>query len=260
MKGTAMRRAIGVLIVLAFAAGAYAQGLYWESKGSGAVGERSSKHYYMPKMFKSVEDEDGTVVIFRLDKEVLYTIHSKEKTYRRVTFAEMEAAMKKGSEKLDEKMAQLQKQMESMPPEQRKMMEDRMGAFMPDKGKDQKIEIIPTGDRATISGFPSVKYSIKRNGKEMLALWTTKDLKGYDAMRGDFDQFMKRSMNMSPIAKGMAEAFTKVEGFPVQTEIGEMKETVTKVERRSIPASEFDVPVGYTLEKESPLGDTEKEK
>lgn len=257
MKGIALRRAIGVLVILAFAAGAYAQGLYWESKGSGAAGERSSRHYYMPKMFKSVEDENGSVVIFRLDKEVLYTIHTKEKTYRQLTFAEMEGAMKKGGEKMDKKMAELQKQMESMPPEQRKMMEDRMGAFMP--GKDQKIDVIATGDRATISGFPATKYIIKRNGKEMLALWVTKELKGYDAMRGDFDQFMKRSMRMSPIAKGMADAFTKVEGFPVQTEIGQMKETVTKIERRSIPSSEFDVPAGYTLEKGSPLGDTGEE-
>jgi hypothetical protein len=41
----------------------------------------------MPKMFKSVEEENGSVVIFRLDKEVLYTIHTKEKTYRQLTFA-----------------------------------------------------------------------------------------------------------------------------------------------------------------------------
>ncbi len=259
MKGIALRRAIGILVILAFAASAYAQGLYWESKGAGAAGERLSKHYYMPKMFKSVEDENGTVIIFRLDKEILYTIHPNEKTYKQVTFAEMEAAMKKGGEKLDKRMVELQKKMESMPPEQRKMMEDRMGAFMPGKEKDQKIEVVATGDRATISGFPAVKYIIKRNGKEMLALWVTKELKGYDAMRGDFDQFMKRSMRMSPIAKGMADAFTKVEGFPVQTEIGEIKETVTKIERRSISASEFDVPAGYKLEKENPPGDTEKE-
>jgi hypothetical protein len=259
MKGIALRRAIGVLVILAFAAGAYAQGLYWESKGSGAAGERSSRHYYMPKMFKSMEDENGSVIIFRLDKEILYKIHPKEKTYQQMTFAEMEAAMKKGGEKMDKKMAELQKQMESMPPERRKMMEDQMGAFMPGKEKDQKIEVIAMGDRATISGFPASKYIIKRNGKEMLALWTTKELKGYDAMRDDFDQFIKRSMRMSPIAKAMADAFTKVEGFPVQTEVGKMKETVTKIERRAIPASEFDVPAGYTLEKGSPLGDTGEE-
>jgi hypothetical protein len=257
MKGIALRRAIGILVILAFAASVYAQGLYWESKGAGD--ERLSRHYYMPKMFKTVEDENGTVVIFRLDKEILYTIHANEKTYKQVTFAEMEAAMKKGGEKLDKRMVEFQKKMESMPPEQRKMMEDRMGAFMPGKEKDQKIEVVATGDRATISGFPAAKYIIKRNGKEMLALWVTKELKGYDAMRGDFDQFMKRSMGMSPIAKGMADAFTKVEGFPVQTEMGEIKETVTKIERRSIPTSEFDVPAGYKLEKENPPGDTEKE-
>jgi len=257
MIGIALRRTIGVVIIVAFAACAYAQGLYWESKSSGSQDvERTSQHYYMPKMFKNVDD--GTVVIFRLDKEVLYTITPKEKTYRQITFAEMEAAMKKGGEKLDQQMAEIQKKMESMPPEQRKMMEDRMGAFMPGKEKEQKIEVNPTGDRATISGFPATKYVIKRNGKEMLALWATKDIKGYEAMRGDFDQFMKRSLAMNPIAKGMANAFTKIEGFPVQTEIGEMKETVTKIEKRSIPASEFDVPAGYTLEKESVTEEEEK--
>jgi hypothetical protein len=44
-----------------------------------------------------------------------------------------------------------------------------------------------------------------------------------------------------------------IDGFPMQTEMGDMlKEVVTKVERRSIAASEFEIPEGYK-KLESPM-------
>ncbi|HET6272967.1 MAG TPA: DUF4412 domain-containing protein, partial [Bacteroidota bacterium] len=46
--------------------------------------------------------------------------------------------------------------------------------------------------------------------------------------------------------KGLAEGMKKVDGFPIQTEMGQGITTlVTKVEKRSTPASEFTVPAGY---------------
>jgi len=41
----------------------------------------------------------------------------------------------------------------------------------------------------------------------------------------------------------------KIDGFPIQTDWGEMSTTVTKVEERSTPESEFAVPAGYTKEE-----------
>jgi hypothetical protein len=65
-------------------------------------------------------------------------------------------------------------------------------------------------------------------------------------MKSDFERFSSSMGSLSQITAGISEAYQKIEGFPVQTEIGGMTNTVTKVERRSTPASQFDVPAGYT--------------
>jgi hypothetical protein len=48
-------------------------------------------------------------------------------------------------------------------------------------------------------------------------------------------------------ARSIADAFQKIQGFPVEvdTEQG-MKNVVTKFDKRNTPASEFEVPAGYT--------------
>jgi hypothetical protein len=258
MKVLVFRWMLTVLLIPCAGIASYAQGLYWESKESGSKADDASKHYYMPKMFKSVEaGTGGNVTIFRLDKEVLYQINTKEKTYSATTFAEMEKAMKRLSARMDKQMMQMKKQLESMPADQRKKLEEQMGPFM--AGEDVKVDVINTGERAMISGFAATKFVVKTNGREMMALWATWDVKEYDSMRKDYEQFMKRSAAMQPVAKGFADAFIKIEGFPVQTEIAGRKETVTKVEKRLTPISEFEVPSGFKLEKKEEFEGLDKQ-
>jgi hypothetical protein len=54
-------------------------------------------------------------------------------------------------------------------------------------------------------------------------------------------------MEMNPGSmKGLSDAFKKIDGFPVQTEVmAGIVSTVTKVEKKVAPASEFEVPAGY---------------
>jgi hypothetical protein len=54
---------------------------------------------------------------------------------------------------------------------------------------------------------------------------------------------------------GLGDAYQKMDGFPMETDVdmmGKMTTVVTKVEKRSTPASEFSVPAGYT-KTESPM-------
>ena len=44
----------------------------------------------------------------------------------------------------------------------------------------------------------------------------------------------------------LAAAMENLDGFPMETIIGGMSSTVTKVEKKAIPASEFEIPAGYT--------------
>ena len=253
MKQRSVRRAIGLVVAAMIAVGAYSQGAYWESKTSGGPiqGDRLSKMYYAPKMFKHVPmNDDGESMIVRLDKEVMYTINTKDKTYSEMTFAEIEKLMQRMTSKSDEKMAALQEKMKNMPEEQRKMMEKMMGDKMQSKAKESVIDVTNAGDKKTISGFGCTKYVVTRDGQEQMELWATKDVKIFDAMRKDFEEYTKRMAAMNPMAgKGYFEAMRKVEGFPIETHMGDIVTVVTKIEKRSIPGSEFEVPAGYTKVK-----------
>jgi hypothetical protein len=236
-------------ITLALPAMAGAQGLYWESlmAGGSATGEGRSETYYMPGMFKIVEKGDQQrVMIFRLDRKMMYMVNPKEKTYSEITFAEIEKQMQAVSKKRDERMAEAKKQMEKLPPDQRKQLEEQMGRYMMFEDPHAKSELTGTGEKKTISGYSATKYVARKGGTEFMTIWVTRDVKDWAAMKGDFERFSSSMGSLSQITAGISEAYQKIEGFPIQTEIGGMTNTVTKVERRSTPASQFDVPAGYT--------------
>ena len=240
--------ALAILFTVALTASAVAQGLYWESTMTGGpVGERVEQMWAMPKMMKGVTKESGETFIVRLDKELFITIDPKEKTYSEMTFAEMESMMKKASGKMDARMAEMKEKLANMPEEQRKMVEQMMASKMPGMAKDAKVEVEKTGDKETISGFACTKYVVNQDGKEAMTLWVTKDVKGFDSMRKDWEEFSKRMMAMNPMGgKGLGDAFKKIDGFPIRTEMaGAFTSTVTKVEEKSTPASAFEVPAGY---------------
>jgi len=241
---------IVLVLILAVTVSAFAQGLYWESTMSGGpLGDKSmtSKTYYMPKRFKvegaGMGQED---MIFLLDKQIIYTIQPKDKTYSEMTFAEFEAAMKKLSSKSNAKMAELQEKMKNMPEAQRKMMEDMINK-MPGQGKEAKIDVKETGDKKTITGYSCEKFAVTQDDKDFLSLWVTKDI-STDAMTADMKEFSQRMLSMNPAGmKGLADAMAKIKGFPMETDMAQgITQVVTKVEKRSTPDSEFQVPAGYT--------------
>jgi hypothetical protein len=259
------KRIVAVAAAVVIAVAAYGQGLYWESSTSGgALGDRaiSSQSYYMPHMFRSEAKDMGDITIVRLDKKMIYQIDTNEKTYSEMTFDEWEAQMKKMGAKMDARMDELKKKMENMPEQQRKMMEQMMGAQMAAKTKDAKIDVVKSGESKEISGFGCTKYSITKDGKETLTLWVTKDLKGYDNMRKDMEEFTSRMMASDfQGMKSYADAIKKVDGFPMETDMqGGLKVEVTKLERKNIPASEFEVPAGYTKVKSKMMDEKESDK
>ncbi len=224
---------------------AFGQGVYTEQNTTvKAAGDRvfAGKTYYMPKMMKSISEGNGIIV--RLDKQMIYRFNTTDQTYSEMTFTEWDAQMKKASAEFDTKMEELKKHLDSMPPEQRKMMEQMMGA------KDQKqsnFEVKMTGEKKTIAGLPATKCIVLQDGKEFLTAWTTKDLKGFAAMRKDYEGMMGRLSQSAPgAAASMMDAIKKLDGFPLEMEMAMGVQTeVTKVQEEKIPESEFQVPTGY---------------
>jgi hypothetical protein len=229
---------------------ALGQGLVWESitKG-GPAGDTGSPSttYMMPGKMKHVTD-DGTVVIVRLDHQKLYSLKPAEKSYWEMTFTEMEQMLKAATAKMDAMKGQMQEQLKTMSPEQREMVEKMYG--MMSTGEKQPVSIATTGKKKTILGHPSTEYVARQGGKDMMSMYVTKDIGEFDRLKRDWDQFNQKMLSMSGgFAQGMAEAYKKVDGFPMEMEIMGATTTVTKLEKKVTSASEFEVPAGYTKTK-----------
>jgi len=263
MKTLLLRLLAPVLLMLN---AAFGQGLYTESTTSGGpLGDRVMKglSYYMPRMIKAVSDDEGNAMVFRMDRQVVYEVHPKDKTYSETSFAEWETKMKGLNSKMDVRMAEMQKRMESMPEEQQKMMEQMMGGRMAGAAsKEAKMDVIKTGEQRSVAGYTCTKYSVTEDGKEVLAVWATKDVKGFDAMKKDYEEFSRRFMAVNiRSARSMTEAIKKIEGFPMEMDFAEgMKTVVTKAEPKAISQSEFEVPSGFTKVKSKLTEAEEKEK
>ncbi|MER3523441.1 MAG: hypothetical protein C4326_05070 [Ignavibacteria bacterium] len=253
-----MKRFVSLVVLLVAAATVFSQGLYWQTKTIGTVGEHVSDGFAVPKKMKIVNQGTATVpgdiTIFRLDREVMWQINPSKKTYSEISFAQMEAMMKNASSKMDAAMAKMQEELSKLPPDQRKMVEEMMKGRMPGaRGKaDAPIQVSSTGERKTISGFACTKFAVQHGEKTVATLWVTKDVPGFAELAEDWKAFSKRLASMMPrFASEMAEAYKKIQGFTIQSEIPDLGvvTTVLKVERRSTPASEFEIPAGYTKEK-----------
>lgn len=237
-----------VVLLLLHAVSVFAQGMYWESTTTAPDGQRMERHAYMPRMFKTVTDAGaGEVVIVRLDKEVMYTLDSQKQTYSEMSFAELEQTMQHASGQMDAAMAQMQKELAGMPPEQRKMVEQMMRDKMPGMhASAAPTEVTKTNETRQINGYACTKYVIHRGPETVMTMWTTTDVKDFSAMRKDFEEFSKRLAAVRPMGGDLGKSMRQVEGFPMQTETGQgIKTMVTKVEKRAIAASEFDIPTGY---------------
>jgi len=247
----AVRLLLLALLLPLAAQSALAQGLYWEAttnfSGMGAQ-ERHSKVYYMPNMYKETSDLGNEISIIRMDKKLFLTVNTKEKTYTETTFAEMEGAMKHAGRAMNEKMAAMQEKLKEMPEEQRKMVEKMMGNAMPggSSGGTQAVEVRKGTEKKTIGGFSCTKHVILSEGKELCTIWTTKEVEGIERMSGELKGFLSRIAETIPMnGKALAEGYKGMEGFPMRTEMAVFTRTVTKVEKRSTPAGEFEVPSGY---------------
>ena len=242
---------LGLCFAGGIVAAAYGQGMYWEaSRSGGMMGDKPEidKMYYMPGMFRTEVGNEEGVMIIRLDKQVMYNIDVKKKTYSEMTFADLEKMSKKAGAKMDEAMSEMQKSLKDMPEEQRKMVEQMMKNKMPSKGgKAPKVEVTKSGEKRTISGYACTKYIVKEGDKDLISVWASKDVKGFDGMRKDMEGFQKRMSAMDPRgAEGMVAAMNAIDGFPIQTDLpGGMKQVVTKIERRSTRDDAFEIPAGY---------------
>jgi hypothetical protein len=208
------------------------------------------------RMENPPSQKEHTIVIDAGGKRMLM-INDAEKSYSEVT----EADLKKFGEMMKERRAQMAEHMKSMPPEQRKHMEDMMG------GKDAKpheLKFEKLGQKKSVNGFSCEMYKVTDDGQpkeeDCLAPWSAGLLQKSDfaGLRKFAEDMAKDSGATGPNGgKQMFEQFDKFPGFPVTRhplEKGPQEdEQLKSVKRGSIPASLFAVPAGYK-KTESPMG------
>lgn len=238
-----MQRAIQLLALMCLVVvAASAQGLHWKTTTTAMGKEMPNELFSMPKMVKVVSGDDE-VLIFRADKKVIYTVNAKEKQYSETTFDEFDRLMDKMASRTKAAADQMKDKLKNLPEAQRKMMEQMIGGA----GKEVPATTKNTSERKTIVGYNCTKYIIMQGDKELVTVWATQDIKEFAGMRKDFEEFSKRMMGRNPAIGAAAGELMKLQGFAMETDYGTtMTQVVTSMEKRSTPASEYEVPLGYT--------------
>jgi len=201
------------------------------------------KVFYKPGKMKTVNFTTGKTMIFRFDKELMWSLDDNNKTYTEATFAQMQ-------QQVQQVQSMMQERMKNIPPEQRKMMEKLMGkqfgAPSGDAGSFMEITMKRGGKTKKILGYPCEQIFMNLNGEPIMELWMTNKYSiGND--------FLKIYQKMGFMKGKLSEDAKKLQGLPLKTKMtmdlgmGKMvSETVVdKLVKTSIPDKEFEVPNGY---------------
>ena len=231
---TILKRLIQLCAFVAFTAVvASAQGLHWKTTTTAMGKEMNGESFCMPRMIKTVSD-DSEVLLVRMDRKMIYTVNAKEKEYSETTFHEVDSLMAEMAQKMKDRF-------KNIPEAQRKMMEQMMGG----SGNEGPAVTKNTGEQKKIAGYMCTKNIIMQGEKEMATVWATPDIKEFAGLRKDFEEFSKRMMGQMPGMGAVVEELVKLQGFAMEMQLGTMMtQVVTSMEKRTTPASEYEVPSG----------------
>ena len=180
---------------------------------------------------------------------------------------------KKGVDQLSEQLDVMMKQMESLPPEQRAMMEKMMKGKIPG-AQEPATWRVETGGTDQVGDYPCTLYTLYSDEDKVKEVCAADEsavsdlaevMDAVHALSRFAEGLMKVAENL-PFADMMAavvQEVPEIEGFPVRTRTfdGDGKitreRTLKSVTRRDIEAELFTIPKGYkmkSLEKELKKG------
>jgi hypothetical protein len=263
MKGSTMKyllkqTLLACAIAIASCSAAFAQsGLYWESTTTISAINRTTneKGYAMPDMIKSVND-GGMWSVVRMDRQTMYNVNDNEKTYWMMTFAHLDSMSANASNNMAAMQQQMKDRMANMSDEQKaqmqKMMGDRLNA-MNGGGSDSTV-VTKTGDTKSIAGYDCTKY-IGVNGKDTTTVWATTGIKAPPELRKQLVDFQKKTALMSRgRMRGVAAMYSQIDGYPMVIQTANFTRSVTKIELKDTPSSEFDLPADYKQVDQPAMG------
>jgi len=208
-------------------------------------------------LFKDTTNNVST--LFDFDRDQMIVLDHNGQTF---TVIEPEAFVKAVEEYTKEIERMRQKHMESLPPEQRKMVEKMMKERELESGKNETGKIVISIKNSevseNISGYKASKYEVFYNDKLNEELWLTNDLniqneldlKKMANLMTEFKKVNKRLGTDTMVNEG---AFIKLfanGGFPLKTVDRSFGETVyieevVEIKNQDIPKENFKLPSGY---------------
>lgn len=249
---------LGLLVVLCVgvaAASARAGVVIEQQTKSGDTGEvMKTITYVEPGLLRS-EMQMGdqlTIMIFRADRQVVWMIQPREKTYREMTQADVERL----AGQMDAARQRMEAMLKSMPPEQRAMAEQMMKQQMGAEAQPVKMEVKKLG-RESVGKFSATKYELLADGERAAQIWAA-SVEQLNIQKPEMDTFLQfakffeklsRTAGEMTAANVLARHWESIEGFPVKTvsyEGGEVanEQQVVRAERQSLGDDKFQLPPG----------------
>ena len=218
---------------------------------------------------ESVLNGQTFTMIYRSDRDLFWIVDDTTGTYREITRSDLGKMMKQ----VDKALKEVREKYESLPPEQRKLMEQMLesppGAFARMMGnqisafarKDASsgINYVKIGDGGEVNGWRTVNYKGERDGAVVLEVWAApasevnvgpEEMKTLEDVMSMFREFAGKIGVDFPTALGPegglqglpVKVIRYANGAPASTY------TVKSIEQRNLPESEFEVPAGYRKE------------
>ena len=197
-------------------------------------------------------------MIFLGEKDLLYIIDDKDKSYMEADKATLESLGKQ----MDEAAAQIEAEMARMSPEQRKQMEKMMGGMMKGSGAGQPKEYSPMPDKKPINGFDCRRVDVTTGAARSGELWVT-DVDALKISAADYQTFLDMGQLFEKFARGGQKLLSALNvpvddkgkgkgpgGFPVLTRLMNGDKVTNETELKlithgSVDPAVFHLPEGY---------------
>jgi len=209
-----------------------------------------------------MDQSSNDTVIFNGAKGNALTIDHGKKSYIVLD----REAVARTVEQLNPALEQMRKQLESLPPDQRAMVEKMMGGKMPaTQSAPPSWEIVASGETGKQAGIDCEWYEMSRDGKlsQRLCMADPDDVVGgrealtnMRAMAKFFNEVFTEIRQQLPIAMpdNPMSNIDKVDGFPIITQ--ELRNgsvssdlRLESAEAKSIDGNAFEPPEGYSQQR-----------
>jgi hypothetical protein len=191
---------------------------------------------------------DGRIIM-DTNKNIMTMINDPQKRYMEMNNKTIE----KSSGIMEQMQQQMLTQLESLPEEQRKAIEQRMGLNQ-NKPAEPKVEVKPTGNKRKISGIECEEHNVLTDGQKTLtACVATPKASGitdadYKTMKKMFHFSKEMAKKSGGIGGGLAANVPDLNGVPM--EVNELQSgsilTITSIKSAELDSKSFMPDASYT--------------